>query len=62
MVDPALLEGMRSAVEADGSNVALRLHYAELLAASFAPRYPPRQLPAQPKGKGMPNPGPISLR
>jgi SpoVK/Ycf46/Vps4 family AAA+-type ATPase len=32
MVDPALLEGMRSAVEADGSNVALRLHYAELLA------------------------------
>jgi AAA+ superfamily predicted ATPase len=34
MTDRTLLEGMRTAVEADPGNLALRLHYAELLAAA----------------------------
>jgi SpoVK/Ycf46/Vps4 family AAA+-type ATPase len=34
MTDRTLLEGMRTAVEADPANLALRLHYAELLAGA----------------------------
>jgi SpoVK/Ycf46/Vps4 family AAA+-type ATPase len=34
MTDRALLEGMRAAVQADPQNVALRLHYSELLAGA----------------------------